>query len=116
MATPRVLGQELRLTANLCLARDASVKFISEYSIPSFRSPNRTQQGLVGSSTSRDDTNHSSGTALDDLLCARWELDTGLALIWVVADNSNVVSRGSAQCTSVTSLLLDVCDDGSFRD
>lgn len=24
MATPRVLGQELRLTANLCLARDAS--------------------------------------------------------------------------------------------
>lgn len=26
MATPRVLGQELRLAANLCLARDASVK------------------------------------------------------------------------------------------
>lgn len=29
MATPRVLGQELRLTANLCLARDASVDEIS---------------------------------------------------------------------------------------
>ena len=26
MATPRVLGHELRLTANLCLARDASVR------------------------------------------------------------------------------------------
>jgi hypothetical protein len=26
IATPRVLGQELRLTANLCFARDASVK------------------------------------------------------------------------------------------
>ena len=25
IATPRVLGHELRLTANLCLARDASV-------------------------------------------------------------------------------------------
>lgn len=29
MATPRVLGHELRLTANLCLARDASVRSIS---------------------------------------------------------------------------------------
>lgn len=27
IATPRVLGHELRLTANLCLARDASVQF-----------------------------------------------------------------------------------------
>ena len=26
MATPRVFGHELRLTANLCLARDASVE------------------------------------------------------------------------------------------
>ena len=29
MATPRVLGHELRLTANLCLARDASTSSIS---------------------------------------------------------------------------------------
>lgn len=29
MATPRVLGQELRLTANLCFARDASVRKMS---------------------------------------------------------------------------------------
>ena len=29
MATPRVLGHELRLTANLCLAREASAVFIS---------------------------------------------------------------------------------------
>ena len=29
IATPRVLGQELRLTANLCFARDASVEDVS---------------------------------------------------------------------------------------
>lgn len=29
MATPRVLGHELRLTANLCLAREASASSIS---------------------------------------------------------------------------------------
>jgi hypothetical protein len=116
MATPRVLGQELRLTANLCLARDASVNFISECSIHSFRSPKRTQQGLVGSSTSRNDTNHSSCTALDDLLCARWELDTGLALIWVMANNGNVVARCASKSSTVTNLLLHVCDNSSFRD
>ena len=69
MATPRVLGQELRLTANLCLARDASVGFISQCSIHTFRSLKRTQQGLVGSSTTRNNANHSSGTAFDNLLC-----------------------------------------------
>src|SRR6266536_2355914 len=38
-----------------------------------------TQQRLVGSSTSSNDTNQASCTALDDLLCAGWELDTRLA-------------------------------------
>ena len=31
MATPRVLGHELRFTANLCLAREASTSSVSLY-------------------------------------------------------------------------------------
>lgn len=52
---------------------------------------------------------------MDDLLGARGELDAGLALIRVVADNGDVVAGGSAQSTTVTDLLLDVGDDGTLR-
>jgi hypothetical protein len=74
----------------------------------------RTQQGLVGSSTSSNDTNHSSCAALDDLLGTRWELDPSLALIRVVANDGNVVSRGSSKGTTVSRLLLNVRNDSSF--
>jgi len=73
-------------------------------------------QGFVSSSTTSNDTNHASCTALDDLLCARWELDTGLALIWVVTNDGNIVARGSPKRTTVTNLLLDVCYNSSFWD
>jgi len=74
------------------------------------------QERLVGTTTTSDDTDHSTGVALDDLLGTGWELDTGLALIWVVTDNGNVVSGGTTESTTVTDLLLDVGDDGTFWD
>ncbi|KAI6766527.1 hypothetical protein HG531_011749 [Fusarium graminearum] len=74
-----------------------------------------TEEGLVSSATTSDDTDHSSGSGVDDLLSARGELDAGLALIRVVADNGDVVAGGSAQSTTVTDLLLDVGDDGTLR-
>lgn len=118
MATPRVFGHELRLTANLCLARDASVISISipnfPYPLLSIDSQKRTQERFVGSSSTSNNTNHSTGAALDDLLGTRWELDTGLALLRVVSDNSNVVSGGTSQRTTVTCLLLNVGDNGTF--
>ena len=117
MATPRVLGQELRLTANLCLARDASAERISK--MPQCHLPakiKRTHQRLVSSSTSSNDTNHSTRAALDDLLRTRWKLDTGLALIRVVTDNRNIVSRCASESTTISRLLLNVRDDSSFWD
>lgn len=152
MATPRVLGQLLRLTANLCLAREASViplrlaafSFTQEGASPatSFRcfntstlptttssSPHlisdhfsesgdfaRTQQGLVGTATTGNNADHATRAAVENLLGARGQLNAGLPLIGVVADDGNVVARGTAQSAAVANLLLDVRDDGTLRD
>lgn len=72
------------------------------------------QEGLVGSATTSDDTDHTTGGAGDDLLGARGELDAGLALVGVVADDGDVVAGGTAQSATVTDLLLDVGDDGTL--
>lgn len=72
------------------------------------------EQGLVGTATTGDDTNHTTGSVLDDLLGTGRELDAGLAVLGVVADDGNVVAGGAAQSTTVTGLLLDVGDDGTL--
>ena len=73
-----------------------------------------TQQRLVGTTTTGDDTNHTTGRVLHNLLGTTGELDTGLALVRALADNSNVVTGGTAKRTTVTRLLLDVGNDGTF--
>jgi hypothetical protein len=72
------------------------------------------EQGLVGTATTGDDTNHTTGGVLDDLLGTGGELDTGLAILGVVANDGNVVTGGTAERTTVTGLLLDVGDDGTL--
>lgn len=76
----------------------------------------RTHERLVGTSTTGDDTDHTTDGGRDDLLGSGWELDASLALIWVVANDGNVVSGGTSKSTTVTDLLLNVGDDGSFWD
>ncbi len=72
------------------------------------------QQWLVNSTTAGNNTNDTSSVGRENLLGARWQLDSGLALVGVVANDDEVVTGGSAQGTSVTSLLLNVGDDGTF--
>jgi hypothetical protein len=72
------------------------------------------EQGLVGTATTGDDTNHTAGSVLDDLLGTGGKLDAGLAILGVVADDGNVVAGGTAKRTTVTRLLLDVGDDGTL--
>ena len=67
-----------------------------------------THQWFVGTSTTCNDTDHTTGIACNDLLGAGWELDTSLALIWVVADDGDVVSGSTSQRTTVSNLALDV--------
>lgn len=81
---------------------------------PDFR--RHTEQRLVGTTTTSDDTDHTTGGVLDDLLGTGGELDTGLALLRVVADDGNVVTGGTTKSTTVTSLLLDVGNNGTLRD
>ena len=72
------------------------------------------KERLVCSTATSDDTDHTTDAGLDDLLGARGELDTGLALVGVVANNGNVVTGGTAKSTTVTHLLLDVGDNGTL--
>ena len=74
------------------------------------------EEGLVGTATASDDADHATGVAVDDLLGAGGELDTGLALVGVVADDGDVVAGGTAERTTVAGLLFDVGDDGTLRD
>lgn len=72
------------------------------------------QHGLVCSATTSDNTDHSTGGGVNDLLGTGGQLDAGLALIGVVADDGDVVSGGTAQSATVTNLLLDVGNDGTL--
>ena len=74
------------------------------------------EEGLVGTATASDDADHATGVAVDDLLGAGGELDTGLALVGVVADDGDVVAGGAAERAAVAGLLLDVGDDGTLGD
>jgi len=76
----------------------------------------RLHEGFVCTATASDDSDHTTAGAGEDLLGAGWELDTGLALIRVVADDSNVVTGSTAERTTVTVLVLDVGEDGTLRD
>ena len=72
------------------------------------------EQGLVGTTTTGNNTNHTTGGVLDNLLGTGGQLDAGLALLRVVTNDGHVVARGATQSTTVTSLLLNVGDNGTF--
>lgn len=74
------------------------------------------QQRLVCPTTASNDANHSTDIALDNLLCAARELDTSLALFWIVADDSNVVTARTSKASTVAGLFLHVGDNGTFGD
>lgn len=50
------------------------------------------EHGFVDSTTSGNDSDHTSSSGWDNLLGSRWQLETGLASVEVVSDNDNVVS------------------------
>jgi hypothetical protein len=72
------------------------------------------EERLVCTSTSSNDTDHTAGGVGEDLLGTGGELDTGLALVGVVADDGYVVAGSTAERTAVTGLLLNVGEDGTF--
>jgi len=116
MATPRVLGHELRLTANLCLARDASVIIIStSFQASLVWSVEHTHQRLVSPATARDNPDHAPHRALDHLLRATRQLHPRLALIRVVPNDGDIVPARPAQRATIANLLLHVRHHRTFR-
>ena len=71
------------------------------------------EQRLVNSTTTSDDTDGGSGVGSDSLLGSGRHSQSGLAVVGVT-DDGGVVTRGSGQRSSVSNLLLDVADDGTF--
>ena len=74
----------------------------------------RTHERLVRTAATSDDTDHTAGLAEDNLLGTGGELDAGLALIRVVADDRDVVTGGTRKPAAVTDLLLHVRHDGTL--
>lgn len=72
------------------------------------------EQGLVDTTTTGDDTDDTSGVGRHHLLGTRGQLDSRLVFVGVVADDDDVVTRGSGESTTVTGLFFDVGDDGTF--
>jgi len=78
--------------------------------------PRRLEERLVWSSTTCNDTNHATDAALENLLCTAGKLNTGLAFIWVMADDGDVVAAGASKSATIANLLLDVGDNSTLRD
>jgi len=74
------------------------------------------QEGLFSSTTTGNDTNRSTRGGRDNFLSTRGKTDSGLSGIWVVTDDCGVVSRGSGKGTTISHLLLDIADEGTFGD
>lgn len=72
------------------------------------------EQRLVNSTTTGDDTDGSSGVGSDSLLGSGRQSDSGLSVVDRVTNDGGVVTRSSGQRSSVSDLLLDVADDGTF--
>ena len=70
---------------------------------------------LFGTTPTRDLADGSTAIAADNLFASRGQLDTGDVSIGVVGNNDGVVTRASSHGATVTSLLLNIADDGTFR-
>src|SRR5512142_3125452 len=73
------------------------------------------QDGFVDTTTTSYDTDHSTVSGGDNFLGARGQLDTSLLGGGVVGNDGSVVARGTSQTATITGLLFQVADDGTFR-
>jgi hypothetical protein len=72
------------------------------------------EQRLVNSTTTSDDTDGGSCVGSDSLLGSGRQSDSGLSVVNGVTDDGGVVTGSSGQRSSVSNLLFDVADNGTF--
>lgn len=73
------------------------------------------EERLVDPSSTSNNSDGSTGTTRDGLLGTRGKTNAGLVVIGGVSNDSGVVARGASKSTTVTDLLLNVADNGTFR-
>lgn len=71
---------------------------------------------LVRSTSSSDDAEHGSGVTGDGLLGTGRQLELSSVVFFGVGDDDGVGAGSSGEGTSISHVLLDIADDGSFRD
>ena len=74
------------------------------------------KDGLVGTATTSDQTNHGTALVVDGLLGTGRKTDSADALISVLRHDDGIVTGSTAHLTAVTDLLLDVADNSTFGD
>jgi len=72
------------------------------------------QDGLVDTTTTRDNSNHSAIGRWNNLLGAGWKLDAGLLGVGIVSDNGSVVTGSTGKSATIARLLFQVADNGTF--
>ena len=88
----------------------------SALGLPSVVGVTSLANGLVGSATASNDTDHGSAGAWDGGSGAGGESDSGLLAIVGVTDDDGGAAGSSGEGASVTSLGLAVGDDGTFGE
>merc|ERR1719223_2081648 len=74
------------------------------------------QQGLVGTTTSGNNTDLCTDGGRDGLLTSGRKSKLGGSLLLVVGDNNGVGTGATGESTTVPALGLDVADNGSLTD
>jgi hypothetical protein len=72
------------------------------------------QDGLLGSSSSGDDSDHTTAAGRNNLARSRGELDAGLSLLRQVRDDGGVVSRSLGELGTISQSLLNIANNGTL--
>jgi hypothetical protein len=74
------------------------------------------QHGLLHTTTTGNETDHSTAVRADSLLLVGGQLNEGLVVIRVVGNNGGESARSTGHSSTVTSLLFNVANDGTFGE
>jgi hypothetical protein len=74
------------------------------------------EQRLVDTSTTSNDTNGRARASANSLLRTRRETNASLVIVGGVSNNSGICARCSCKRTTVTSFLLNVANNSTFRE
>lgn len=72
------------------------------------------QDWLIGTATCSDDTDHGSAVSVDGLSGTGWKDDSATETIFGVTDDGGAGTRRTGELTLITSVLLNVHDDGTL--